>query len=327
MLAGPEEIFRAVARLQQGGVVAFPTETVYGLGADALSETAVRRVFQLKGRPPENPLIVHVSSVEMARSVVLQWPDSASMAAAAFWPGPLTLVLPKASNIPDLVTAGGAAVGVRCPDHPTTLALLEALGRPLVGPSANPSGRVSPTRAEHVSAAFSDEDVLVLDGGPCRAGIESTVLSLAGEARVLRPGVIGAEELSRVLGCRVGTGAGLGSGPVQSPGLLGAHYAPIAPIRLAAGPQVPDIMRGATGRVVLISAWALEPPPPHILLRLSPDAEGYAAGLYAALREADSLEPGLILVERPRIEGADEKSRAVWEAVMDRLNRAATGTP
>src|SRR5262245_53340115 len=235
MVAVPEEIAAAVARLRAGGVVAFPTETVYGLGADALSERAVARVFELKGRPGNNPLIVHVASAAMARDVVAPgaWGREAELLSTAFWPGPLSIVLPRSAAVPANVTAGGPNVAVRCPDHPTTLALLEAFGGPLVGPSANPSGRVSPTTAAHVREAFGDE-VMVLDGGACRAGIESTVVSLVGTARVLRPGVIGAGEIGRVLARDVEEARhapqeeSLASRPMESPGRLASHYAPAA---------------------------------------------------------------------------------------------------
>ena len=172
-----KDIKEAASRLRDGGVVAFPTETVYGLGADAFSDAAVSRVFALKGRPSRNPLIVHVSGPLMAKRVTATWPVEAQRLADAFWPGPLSIVLPKRPEVPDIVTGGmgSASVAVRCPDHPTALALLYEFGSPLVGPSANLSGSISPTTAAHVRAAFSEQDVLVLDGGPCATGIESTV--------------------------------------------------------------------------------------------------------------------------------------------------------
>ena len=193
MLAKPSAIHQAVQRLNEGGLVAFPTETVYGLGANALDAHAVARVFALKGRPSQNPLIVHVADEAMAKSLTTEWPEAAQKLAKALWPGPLSLILPKAACIPDIVTGSGPNVALRCPDHALTLELLRQFGKPLVGPSANPSGSISPTKAAHVAAAFSPEDVFVLDGGSCRGGIESTVLLLTEHPpRILRPGLISA---------------------------------------------------------------------------------------------------------------------------------------
>jgi L-threonylcarbamoyladenylate synthase len=337
MLAGPEEIAAAVARLRAGSVVAFPTETVYGLGADALNERAVARVFELKGRPSNNPLIVHVASAEMARGVVAEgaWGRVADLLTAAFWPGPLSIVLPKGAAVPSNVTGGGPNVAVRCPDHPVTLSLLEAFGGPLVGPSANPSGRVSPTTAAHVREAFSERDVMVLNGGPCRGGIESTVVSLVGSPQVLRPGLIGAGEIGRVIGRTVEEAGSPREGAVRvqdttvgtivaqaSPGLLASHYAPVAQTVVFEGGEVAGVVASAGGAAVVIS-WSGTSAGAARMVRLPADAAGYAAGLYAALREADAMMPSLIVVEKPRILG-DERARAIWGAVMDRLTRAST---
>ena len=193
----PEQIAEVVRVLRAGGVVAFPTETVYGLGADASDARAVQCVFDTKQRPPTNPMSIHVCDEAMARGVCADWPDAAEKLARAFWPGPLTLVLPVAEGVPAIVTAGGPTVGVRCPDHPITLALIAAFG-PIVGTSANRSGEPSPTDAERVRAAFPD--LFVLDGGPTREGADSTVLSLVGEPRILRPGPISAEQIRDVVG-------------------------------------------------------------------------------------------------------------------------------
>lgn len=313
----------AVDRLRAGGLVAFPTETVYGLGADALSEAAVRRVFELKGRPAHNPLIVHVADEEMSRRVSADWPAAAGMLARRFWPGPVTIIVPRAPIVPELVTAGGPTVAVRCPDHPLAMALLELFGGPIVGPSANRSGSVSPTRAEHVRAAFSEEEVMVLDGGPCRTGIESTVVSLAGAApRILRQGVVGAAEIGAVLGVDVAlalTHAADDRAPRESPGMLERHYAPRAPLVLFEADVWPEIADEAHGAVVLLThERTRHVDPPHHLIRMPMDAPGYAAWLYAALHEADALAPARILVERPTGQGA------LWDAIRDRLARAAT---
>lgn len=316
-------IARAVARLREGGLVAFPTETVYGLGADALNEAAVARVFAVKGRPSRNPLIVHVADAAAARPLVASWPEAAERLARAFWPGPLSIVLPKSAAVPALVTGGGPNVALRCPDHPVALSLLRAFG-PLVGPSANRSGRVSPTTAAHVREAFPDAaEVLLLDGGACRAGIESTVVSLVGDRpRVLRPGIIGKERLAGVLGTAVDgpTGPTPGDGAFDSPGQLESHYAPAAPARLCDAADLAEIL-DAGGRIAVLGPAALVVAEPHRLYAIPSDAMGYAAGLYAALREADRRRPDLIAVVAPWTY-AEDPTDPVWEAVADRLRRA-----
>ena len=329
-MSGPEEIAVAVSRLRSGGMVAFPTETVYGLGAPALDAAAVDRVFALKGRPSNNPLIVHVSGIEMARRVVASWPRDAETLARAFWQGALTLVLPNAPSVPPVVTAGAPNVAVRCPDHPLTLALLEVFGEPLVGPSANLSGRISPTAATHVTESFESEQVFVLDGGPCRRGIESTVVTLAGPVpRVLRPGVIGAEAIAGVLGREVRGFDGaeqpgaLPDAPLESPGRLESHYAPLAPAVLLDRAGLESLLRSARAPVAVLSHESLDVRPPHTLERMPTDASDYAAALYAALRRADARSPHTIAVLRPALAvGADA---SVWEAVLDRLRRATSG--
>jgi L-threonylcarbamoyladenylate synthase len=308
MRAGPEDIAHGVARLNAGGLVAFPTETVYGLGADAFNADAVAHVFERKGRPPANPLIVHVSDGAMARTVVAQWSDRAQALADAFWPGPMTLVLPKGDAVPLIVTGHGPTVGVRCPDHPLTLALIEAFGHPIVGPSANPSGAVSPTIAGHVRDAWPDDGedpdlgVFVIDGGPCRAGIESTVVDLCGAvAAVLRPGVIGTDAIAHVLGEEVlgvdalGVGvqaAGHASGPEytqeRSPGRLGAHYQPGAPVHLYTTiDELGGMLDSVEGAAVVLSppGVPVSVDPPHSAVSMPAAAALYGAELYARLRE------------------------------------------
>ena len=331
-MQGPMDDVRTAAEsLRDGGIVAFPTETVYGLGADALNADAVERVFALKGRPKNNPMIVHVADDAMARTIVETWPERATTLATRFWPGPLTLVLEKAEALPSLVTAGHRTVGVRCPDHPIAQALIRALGRPIVGPSANPSGRVSPTTAAHVREGFPSGDLTILDGGPCRAGIESTVLSLANDPpRILRPGAVARETIEETLGAHVeivgsgserAPGAGVegedGAG-MLAPGRLASHYAPHAPTRLFRARDWPDVLDGAPTRTVVITHEAARMGERGIrLVRLPESAAGYAASLYAALREADALDPQLILIERPEDEGG------LWTAIQDRLARAS----
>ncbi len=317
--SGPEGIALAVRFLSSGQLVAFPTETVYGLGADALNPEAVERVFALKGRPSTNPLIVHVSGEEMARTVVGDWPAHASTLAKAFWPGPLTLVLPKATQVPDSVTAGGATVAVRCPEHLVALALIEALGTPIVGHSANPSGYISPTTPEHVRDAFASEDLLVLDGGHCRAGIESTVLDLTSPVpTVLRLGVLGAHRIAEVLGCAVETQeAGSSTAQIRSPGLIGAHYQPHTPARVVTGAE----LRDAPSSAVLL-AWSIEAHPAGgDLISMPANLLSYAQSLYRALHEGDLARGTQIWVESPP-EPIDADERSIASAVLERLRRA-----
>lgn len=325
--AQQEAILRGAARLRAGGIVAFPTETVYGLGADARDAAAVARVFALKGRPANNPLIVHVTGGEMAGTVAC-WSGRAERVARALWPGPLSLVLPHTGGLPQAVTAGGPTVAVRSPAHPTALALLFHFGGPMVGPSANRSGQVSPTTAEHVRAAFDEHQVLVLEGGRCTTGIESTVLWLAdGPARILRPGAIGPDAISEALGEAVepfGPAPSAASGPMASPGLLERHYAPRTEALRFAEHQWPDVLAAAAGRrIVVISHWPRPVPSPHELIELSPEARLYAANLYAALHHADARAE-LIALELPPSGGevSEPDDAAIWTAVHDRIRRA-----
>jgi L-threonylcarbamoyladenylate synthase len=336
----PEQIAEAVKRLNGGGLVAFPTETVYGLGADALSEAAVQRVFQVKGRPSHNPLIVHVSGEEMAKSVAAEWPEDARKLAERFWPGPLSIVVPKLESVPRIVTGGGPNVAVRCPAHPLTLALLEAFGGPLVGPSANVSGFVSPTTAEHVREAFDERDVMVLDGGACTGGIESTVVSVVGgKARVLRSGLIDAAVIGEVLGREVECAdSGVVSSipnaatPPESPGQLSSHYAPKAKAVMVEEGALENVVNQVNGECVVIThiqeeSKSFPQPLPSRkglsmhMIRMPADARGYARRLYSALREADAMHPALIVIVMP----PDESKNPVWRAVRDRVKRATTG--
>ncbi len=326
MTHGASALVEAAAeRLRHAGLVAFPTETVYGLGADAMNGEAVRRVYEVKGRPSNNPLIVHVDGAEMARRVVASWPDRATLLAGRFWPGPLTLVLRRSPALPALVTGGGETVAVRCPDHPISLALIRAFGGPLVGPSANPSGRVSPTTPQHVREGLAGLDVLVLDGGPCRSGIESTVLSLVeATPRILRPGPVTRAQIEEVLHESIteAVPAQPAGSPLMSPGLHERHYAPRAPAVLFGPEQWPDVIEHATGTVVVLT----HEPARHArmgvkLIRMPHEPAQYAARLYSALHEADAQGPALIAIERPSGIGG------IWDAVRDRLRRAASEAP
>lgn len=317
----PADITRATELLGAGELVAFPTETVYGLGADATNESAIKKVFEAKGRPTENPLIVHVADEEMARLCVREWPDAASKAAAAFWPGPLTLVLSRSERIPSAATGGSDTVAVRVPKHPGALELIEAFERPIVGPSANPSGYISPTCAEHVRAHFGEDQLFVLDGGPCKSGIESTVLDLTGGTpRILRRGVIGTEELEPVLGT-VEIADGETDEPVRSPGRLGPHYRPRARVELLEDVSIISRVVGeAGGKVALLSppGQRVRVSSPHVGIDMPGLASGYARKLYAALRQADESDPVMILVVYPLL-----KDSEIWDAVRERLRRAS----
>lgn len=312
--------------IRSGTPVAFPTETVYGLGAIATDAEAVGRVFALKGRPSNNPLIVHVAGVDQARTLVRAWPAIADRLTSAFWPGPLTVVLERSDRVPSVVTGGGDTVAIRCPDHPLARSLIERVGSPLVGPSANPSGSVSPTAAMHVIKSFGGT-VRVIDGGLCDRGIESTVLDLTSDPpRVLRPGALSRGEITSLVGyVEGGTSREDVAGVPKSPGRLDRHYAPRAPAELFAGDDWPEVMVRAHERhgvpVALIThrAERFAPPPNHTFF-LSPDPAAYARNLYAALRSADAQEPRLILIERvPEGDG--------WVAIADRLARATSAGP
>lgn len=320
--------------------MAFPTETVYGLGADARSPEAVARVFALKGRPSNNPLIVHVADEAMARSLAGAWPSEAQRLAQAFWPGPLTIVVPRAegeTQIPDIVTAGGASVALRCPDHPIALGLLRAFGGPLVGPSANRSGCISPTLAEHVRREFPGDEPLILDGGPCRRGIESTVVRVPIDrasrveqgVTILRPGVVTQRDLERVLGLPVETAATLAradAGALPSPGMLERHYAPRSAAFCFAGTQWPDVLDALLdldAPAALLVHERRSVPHPHRRFAMPADAAAYASALYRTLREADESAPTSIFIERP---GDDARAWPgdpdAWAGVHDRLRRA-----
>ena len=301
-------IDEATAALAAGELVAFPTETVYGLGADATSDAAVARVYEAKGRPHFNPLIAHVPDLAAAERLVM-FTDPARRLARAFWPGPLTLVLERTAGCPVslLASAGLDTLAVRVPDHPLALALLRAFGRPLVAPSANPSGQLSPTMAGDVRDALGDKVKIVLDGGPCRVGVESTVVDLSGgRATLLRPGGVPAEALEAILGPL----AAPGDGPLRSPGQLESHYAPRLPVRLEATEARP-------GEALL----AFGPGAPDGL-NLSPsgDLVEAAANLFAFLRRLD--RPGLAGIAVMPIPDC-----GLGRAINDRLRRAAAPRP
>ncbi len=287
----------AARLIRAGRLVAFPTETVYGLGANALDAAAVERIFVAKGRPKTSPLIVHVASIQMARDLAAEWPDAADTLARQFWPGPLTLVVPKQPVIPDVVTAGLPTVGLRMPAHPLALELIRTAGVPIAAPSANRFTELSPTAAEHVPQELAD---YVLDGGPARVGIESTVLSLVQGAVLLRPGVIPLPEIERWIGA-VSVAGDPSAGPHASPGMHARHYRPSTPLFLLRTGDAPPAGNGT---------WL------RIGGEMPADPRDYAASLYETLHRMDALGLDWIAVERP-------PESAEWAGVLDRLKRAA----
>lgn len=324
--ASVEAIDRAVRILRQGGLVAFPTETVYGLGADARNSDAVRRIFAAKGRPADHPVIVHLADAEQLDRWASNVPDVARSLADAFWPGPLTLILPRHDTVADVVTGGQPTVGVRVPSHPLALALLRRFEGGIAAPSANRFGRISPTRAEHVRAELGDRVDMILDGGPAEVGVESTIVDLSrGVPRVLRPGGVSVAQLREVLGDEVfGDRVGVGSAleqkqrdNVRAPGTLASHYAPrTRTVLVGEGGLEPYLSRHPDACVL-----ARHPQPAHLgvaLWRALPDdPTAYARELYAALRDLDTSACELIIVEAVSDDPA-------WLAVRDRLRRATT---
>jgi L-threonylcarbamoyladenylate synthase len=316
-----EHISRAVEILRRGGVIALPTETVYGLAANAEDELAVRRIFAIKGRPATHPLIVHVARAEALTAWARQVPEEAWRLASAFWPGPLTLVLPRTERATDAVTGGQDTVALRVPSHPVALAVLEALGGGVAAPSANRFGRVSPTRAEHVRADLGAEVDLVLDGGPSTVGVESTIVDLSsGEPVVLRPGGLAVEEVERVLGRPVPVRT---SSTVRVSGSLASHYAPRAGVVLAEPAQVAgrvEALRAQGQRVGVLGPASLRLPGGVPRYDVPEDPGGAARVLYTRLREADEQGHDVLVACLPRAEG-------LGLAVRDRLARAAAPRP
>ncbi|WP_293233084.1 L-threonylcarbamoyladenylate synthase [Paludibacterium sp.] len=305
------DIDRACARLRQGQLVAIPTETVYGLAADACNLDAVQKVFQLKRRPASNPLIVHLADVAQSVHWVKAVPDAAMRLMKTFWPGPLTLVLPAADHVSRMVTAGQASVALRVPAHPLARELITRFGGGLVAPSANRYMSISPTSAEHVARQFAGEDLLILDGGVCPVGLESTIVGMLPDEppRLLRHGMLSAAELEAVLGCQLSVGA---KGDLRVPGQHHRHYAPHTPAwRFAAPPQ--EALQDA-GTAWLWCGGAVKSAGPA--LDLGPEPKAYARALYDALYQLDRLGAERLLIQTP-------PDLPAWAAVHDRLNRAS----
>ena len=315
---------RAAELLRAGEVIAVPTETVYGLAANALNAQAVGRIFEVKGRPAENPVIVHVANLAMARHCASQWPNLAEKLAASFWPGPLTLVLPRSPEIPDIVTARGPTVGLRWPGHPFTQALIRDCEFPLAVPSANPFGQVSPTNAEHVRKMLGDKIPLIVEGGQSQVGIESAVVDLTvAPPQLLRPGIIPVESLIAVIG-EVRLANPAGPGTLKSPGMLPRHYAPKAKVLIWSWTDEVELRSQMASRGLQLDQT-------HVIahtkipgdlgfgrVSLIPhDPPAFARAIYAELHKCDEAGARWIVIEAP-------PETSAWHAIADRLRRAAS---
>ncbi len=314
--ADARDIATAVAALRAGQLVAFPSETVYGLGADASNPDAVRRIFEAKGRPADHPVIVHVASAAQMGDWARDIPPSAFALAEAFWPGPLTLVLRRRPHVSDLVTGGQDTVGIRVPSHPVAQALLQAFGGGVAGPSANRFGRISPTTAAHVREELGDRVDIVLEGGESDVGIESTIIDLSGpEPALLRPGMLDIARAEALLGMPLRS-PGIASPRVS--GMLASHYAPRTPTRLVTPDALVAAVQATNARVAVL---ARRPRPAELpatrWIEAPASATAYAHDLYASLRTLDHAEVDLILVEAV-------PASSDWTAIRDRLGRAAT---
>jgi L-threonylcarbamoyladenylate synthase len=327
----PPEVVAPVAEeaanvLRRGGLVALPTETVYGLGARALDARALARVYAAKGRPTHHPLIAHVFDEAAGARLAAFWPERASRLAREFWPGPLTLVVDRAAHVPAAAAGGGASLAVRSPSHPIARAILAALGEPIAAPSANRYQGLSPTTAAHVVKELGDAVDLVVDGGPCEAGIESTVIDVRGHgARVLRPGALDVAAVRAILPeLQAGHEEAAGDEPRASPGMDARHYAPRAPLMLAASREgataLASELASRGGKVGLVVRGACTALPASVVVReLRADPAGYARLLYGVLHDLDDAGVESIVVERVPTDEA-------WWAVADRLQRAAVTT-
>ena len=321
-----ENISRAVAWLRSGSPIGLPTETVYGLAADAGSAEAVAKIFSTKGRPADHPLIVHVASAAAAKTWAATWPDAAEKLAAAFWPGPMTLIVQRANHVLDAVTGGQDTVGLRVPSHPVAQAVLQEFAGEghadagLAAPSANQFGHVSPTTAAHVATEFPDRLLMILDGGACEVGVESTIIDVSGDSvRILRPGRVRASEIERVLGEKLSDANG--DVPRVS-GALASHYAPRTQTLMLAGPRLKMQLRAFRQaqvkqpmRCVITHSFDAEPAEHLRAIRLAADAETWEYELYALLRTLDEERYATLIIEAP-------PEAPEWDAVNDRVKRA-----
>ncbi len=306
-----QDLDMAVQTLQEGGLVAIPTETVYGLGADATNSEAVNKIFDVKNRPVGHPLIVHIASAEQARLWVRDFDETAIALAEAFWPGPLTMILARNGRVCDEAVGSKTSIALRVPEHPIALALCEAFDGGIAAPSANKFGKVSPTTAEHVESDIGDEIELIIDGGKCEVGVESTIIDLTSVPTLLRPGGVAVSKISKVLGVEVVDGT---DGDSRAPGMMKSHYSPETKLRVMSLEELTheDFEIPETSGVV--APINVEHP---LSWTMPTDAEGYARSLYSVFREADYRKiPELIVV--PPTEGD------ILDAVLDRINKAAS---
>ncbi|WP_292430251.1 L-threonylcarbamoyladenylate synthase [Methylobacter sp.] len=328
IVADTEAINRAADLLRQGRLVAFPTETVYGLGADASNPDAVAGIFKAKGRPADHPLIVHIADIDSLYDWASIVPEAALKLANRFWPGPLAMILNKKPEVPLAVTGGQQTVGLRMPDHPVALALLKTFGGGIAAPSANRFCRISPTQAKHVSEELGDAVDMILDGGACQVGVESTIIDLSGsKPRLLRPGHITRQEIEAVLQTELMTPSASSAEPapeiaeeIRAPGMMAVHYAPTTPAILCPAERLPDKIKQliADGKRIGLLSYRLDIAETSQVrvLRLPEQAANYAQSLYAALRQLDSMQLDLILIEQP-------PQTEAWRAVNDRLGKAS----
>ncbi|NBV75159.1 MAG: threonylcarbamoyl-AMP synthase [Methylococcaceae bacterium] len=312
-----QSIDQAVRLLKQGQLVALPTETVYGLGADASNPEAVAKIFAAKGRPADHPLIVHIASAKQLDDWACEIPESARQLADSFWPGPLTIVLNKKPEVPLAVTGGQQTVALRVPNNPVALVLLHAFGGGIAAPSANRFGRISPTRAEHVAEELGDSVACILDGGPCSVGVESTILDLSSDKpAILRPGRITRSQLKAVLKTDIALSP---QTKIRAPGMMAVHYAPNTLALLCPGTTFADMVDELCSQGKQIGILSFSPQfadiPCQQSIQLPADAEHYEAALYNALRELDKLALDNILIEQP-------PDSEAWAAVNDRLEKA-----
>jgi len=321
-LVSDEEIEKAAAILRAGGLVAFPTETVYGLGADASNVAAVRKIFAAKGRPADHPVIVHVAGTSDLKHWTAEVPRSAWLLAEKFWPGPLTMVLKRAAHVSDLITGGQDTVGLRVPSHPVAQQLLKAFGGGIAAPSANRFGRLSPTAAQHVREELGDAVNFVLDGGPSDVGIESTIVDLTRETpAVLRPGRISDQQIADALLVQLGATATAAGRPRVS-GSLESHYAPGLPLKIVPPEEIESYVRARAGTPVAVLSRRGRPRDSKATLwQVAPESpDDYARLLYGSLRWLDVSGCRLIVVEALPL-------LPEWVAIRDRLGRAATPDP
>lgn len=319
-----EAVLKTAALLRSGGVAAVPSETVYGLAANAFSPDAVAGIYRAKGRPSTNPLIVHVATATMARECASDWPGLAEKLARQFWPGPLTLVVPKSAKIPSLVAAGGQTVGLRWPSHAFFQSVIRECGFPLAAPSANPSDQLSPTTAEHVIAGLGDRIPLIVDAGPCAVGIESTVVDVTGDhPRILRPGIISAEQIAQAAGIPVQGAEMASQGPLRSPGQLSRHYSPKARLEVWSWDNDAELRERVMDRAIPPERFFLlthsripqEPIPAHVSF-IPDDAEAFARALYGYLHQCDDRGASLVVIEALPADSS-------WDGIRDRLLRAS----